>query len=229
MRFSSRHWPASFVRIVLAVALLLPAYSHAQRRARAIDMPRSLRTFGVLELDVDSAASITQKLGPAPTTEVRAGHDRTMRWCYRPNDGKAVVLELFSDVGEMATDGHELTVIQLTRPTAQTDTTCVVATMWSSNVDTIGKLRLGMRAEEVIRAQGAPTRRSRDSLVYEFSGRQYMKRESPEYAEWNTPQRRRECFNGGPPFSWVAATLSVALKEGRANALRVERYDQATC
>jgi hypothetical protein len=56
-----------------------------------------------------------------------------------------------------------------------------------------------------------------------------MKKSSPEYDAWNTPQRRKQCFDGGEPFSNVGATVMVLFRSEHSVEIRLERYDQSTC
>ena len=90
-------------------------------------------------------------------------------------------------------------------------------------------LRLGANREAVERLLGRPTRLSADSLIYEFTAREYMRPDSREYAVWNTPEYRESCFDAGQPYVNVSATVIVRFGDGRATEIRLERYDQSVC
>lgn len=178
----------------------------------------------------DSAISIQAKLGMAGPSGVRAGHDKYLSWCYRSGDGAAAVtLELMSDASDMGTAGHELNVIRLRSdvPTTQPNGCGQLAPQMP--LSTAGGLRLGLAPAAVAALLGSPSHHAGDSLVFAFVSKEYMARSSREYATWNTPKYRKDCFGGGEPFVDVGATVTVHFRDQHAIEIRLERYDQSTC
>jgi hypothetical protein len=88
---------------------------------------------------------------------------------------------------------------------------------------------LGLGAAATEKLLGRPTRRGADSLLYYFDAKQYFEPGSPEYEAWNTSEYRESCFDTGPPYANVEATVIVVLRDDRAVEIRIERYDRSVC
>ena len=205
-------------------------HAAAQVKPRAEDLPRGFRALGGVELNRDSALSVFAKLGSAGERRVGSGHDVYRSWCYLIDDaGVPIVLELLSDASEMGTAGHAVNVIYLRSGASRSERKQCSSLVSHAPLTTAGGLRLGLTRKQVQAQLGVPTRRFRDSLVFEFESKEYMKKSSPEYAVWNAPQRRKSCFNGGEPFSTVSATVMVLFRGEHSVKIRLERYDQSTC
>jgi hypothetical protein len=220
------------LRFAAATIATLVATTHAaaQVKPRAEDLPRGFRTLAGVELNRDSALSVFAKLGPARERRVGSGHDFYRSWCYLIKDaGAPIVLELLSDASDMGTSGHAVNVIRLRSGASSLQRKQCSLLVSHAPLTTAAGLRLGLTRKEVQAQLGVPTGRFRDSLVFEFESKEYMKKSSPTYAAWNTPERRKNCFGGGEPFSNVGAAVMVLFRNERAVEIRLERFDQSTC
>ena len=208
-------------------AVLLAPVAKAQVSARNTDLPADMRSIAGLVVNRDSALSVKAKLGATRERMSGSGHDVLLVWCYVTADSS--LLELMSDRSGMGTDGKALNVIRLrARYPASQGAGCGRLST-KVPLSTPGGLRLGLTRSEATARLGRPARQVADSFVYEFSGKEFMKPGSSEYKSWNTPERRKSCFEGGAPYSNVWATAILVFHETRAVELRLERYDQATC
>ena len=181
-------------------------------------------------LNRDSAASIHAKLGTTDEREVGAGHDVLLSWCYLVRrDTSSALLELMSDASDMGTAGHALNVIRLRASSLSEERSGCAPLATNGMPSTPAGLRLGLTTRAIRRMLGSPSRQAADSIIYEFVTKEYMRPGSPGYRAWNTPTHRKECFEGGRPYSNVFATVIILLSNGHASEVRLERYDQATC
>jgi hypothetical protein len=217
------------LRILPSAAFFIAPALCAQAKPRAADLPRAFRSIAGVELNRDSARSIQAKLGSTPTQRIGSGHDTYLVWCYQAQVGDSIAtVELMSDESDMGTRGHALNIIRLRSSKTNLSDKCGKLPS-DASLATSGGLRLGLRRADVERILGTPTRRSGDSLVYDFVAKEYMAPSSAEYKAWNTPKYRKECFAGGPPFANVGATAIVRFANDRTIEIRLERYDQSTC
>jgi hypothetical protein len=134
-----------------------------------------------------------------------------------------------SDASDMGTPGQALNVLRLRDDAPSADRAACARLRASADLSTPSGLRLGLSAARVEDLLGPPTRRHADSLVYYFDAKEYLRPDSPEYKVWDTPERWETCFQAGPPYANVAASVIVVLRDGRAAEIRIERNDQSVC
>jgi hypothetical protein len=193
------------------------------------DLPLGVRSLAGVTLNRDSAASIRAKLGSTRERRVGIGDDGYISWCYVSEGSPRVLLELMSDASDMATPGQALNVIRLRANAPSEDRVGCASLRTAAALSTPAGLRLGLDQTRIEALLGRPTRSGPDSLTYAFDAKQYMRRGTPEYEAWDTPEQREACFDAGPPYANVGATLIVVLRDARAVEIRIERYDQSVC
>jgi hypothetical protein len=216
--------------LALALALNATPIVRLPGQTRQHDLPAAFRSVAGVTLNRDSAATIRAKLGATVERQVGTGHDVLASWCYvARTDASPVLLELMSDMSDMGTQGRALNVIRLRDASAAEDRAGCARLPSSSVLSTRNGLRLGLTAKAVQGLLGKPARMTGDSLVYEFEAKEYMPRRSREYRHWNTPELRKSCFEGGPPYASVGGTAIIRIVDDRVAEIRLERYDQATC
>lgn len=214
----------------LAIALSLLHITRLPAQSGGRDLPPAFRSLAGVTLDRDSAASIRATLGPTRERHFGAGHDVFTAWCYvPPGNSNVALLELMSDASDMGTPGHALNVIRLRADAPAADRAGCTSLHDSAVLSTPAGLRLGLDAAEIERLLGRPTRTVADSLIYYFDAKQYLQPGTPAYETWDTLEYRESCFDAGPPFANVAATVIALLRDGRAVEIRIERYDQSVC
>ena len=217
---------------VAALAVSFSALYVANLRGQSAgrDLPLGFRSLAGVTLNRDSAATIRAKLGNAGERRVAVGHDRYLRWCFVPaSRSSSTLVELMSNAGDMGTPGQELNVIRLRAEAPSKDREGCAQLRASADLSTPGGLRLGLAAANIEALLGRSTRRDADSLIYYFDAREFLRPGSPEYEAWNTPENREACFEAGPPYANVDASVIVLLRDGRAAEIRIERYDQSVC
>lgn len=188
------------------------------------------RSLAGVTLNLDSAATIRAKLGNTRERRIGTARGPYTSWCYAPSGPTAhALLELMSDAGDLGTPGHALNVIRLRAgvPASERDGCAPLGA--SAQLETDGGLRLGLGATRIRQLLGEPARYTADSLVYEFVAREFIPPESPEYKLWNTLEYRESCFDAGPPFANVGASVIVVLRDDKAVEVRLERYDRSVC
>ncbi len=216
----------SAVLSLLLTTLSLPVPAQLPRH----DLPIVFRSLAGVALDRDSASSILAKLGPTRERRIGTGHDVYESWCYViPRESPTALLELMSDASDMGTPGRELNVIRVRESAPVADREACAPLRTSPPVSTPGGLRLGLGTSAIRGLLGQPTRSTPDSLIYDFDAKEYLRPGTPAYEIWNTPEYRESCFNAGPPYANVAASVIVVLRDRRAAEIRIERYDQAVC
>lgn len=197
---------------------------HAQSGGR--DLPQGFRSLAGVTVNRDSAVTIRTKLG---TTRERHAGSYTA-WCYLPSDtSHHSLLELMSDASDMGTPGLALNVIRVRADAPSEDRNGCAPLRDSTELSTPAGLRLGLSAERIEQLLGPPTRSRADSLIYYYDAKRYLLAGTPEYETWDTLEYRESCFDAGPPFAYVEATVTIVLHDGRAVELRIERYDQSVC
>ena len=214
----------------MALGLTAPSILWSQASPHGRDLPHQFRSLAGVTLNRDNAATIRAKLGPTSERRVGADHDAFASWCYTlGEDSSPTLLEVMSDISDMGTPGRAVNVIHVRAHASRQDREQCARLPRSTTLSTPGGLRLGLTRSSVQRLLGRPTRTTTDSLIYKLDGKEYMRRGSPEYRTWNTPEHRRSCFEGGEPYANVGGTAVVILLKGRAAEIRLERYDQSTC
>lgn len=214
--------------LTIALGALCIAELGAQTGAR--DMPPGLRSLAGVTLNRDSAASIRATLGATRERHVGAGHDAYIVWCYTlPHESPRALLELMSDASEMGTPGRALNVIRLRVDAPARDREGCTPLPASAELATPAGLRLGLVPARIRQLLGAPASVHADSLVYEFSAKEFLRPGTPAYEHWNTMEYRESCFDAGPPYANVRGTAIVLLRHARAEEIRLERYDQSVC
>jgi hypothetical protein len=215
---------------VLALTLSGLCISDLQGQSHDHDLPRGFRSLAGVTLNRDSAATIRAKLGDTRERRIRTKHDVYANWCYVLAEGSSrALLELMSDVSDMGSPGQALNVIRLRADAPPADREGCAQLHASAPLSTSGGLRLGLSLAKIQELLGRPTRRGGDSLIYYFDSKEYLRPDSPEYQAWNTPEYRESCFDAGPPYANVGATVTVLLRNGRAAEIRMERSDQSVC
>jgi hypothetical protein len=214
----------------LAVALSALYIADLRGQSAGRDLPLGFRSLAGVTLNRDSAATIRAKLGTTHERRVGAGDDAYIGWCFVPvNRSSRALVELLSSAGDMGTRGKELDVIRLRADAPSKDREGCAQLRASAELSTPAGLRLGLRSAELEALLGRPTRRHADSLIYYFDAREYLASDSPRYEEWNTPENREVCFEAGPPYANVEASVIVLLRDDRAVEIRIERDDQSIC
>ena len=156
-------------------------------------------------------------------------HEELTSLCYRNGDGATGrTLLVATDASVMGLAHLPVNVIELREGAQLRVQGHACATVLLPSTAAAG-LRLGMNRSEVRSLLGPPHRVAGDSLVYVVRDREPMTPGSPEFERWNTPERRRACFDGGPPFAWVGGHVTVHLSNDAAVAIRLERYNGAVC
>lgn len=212
----------------LALGALAPRTLHAQSTGR--DLPPGFRTLAGVTLNRDSATTIRAALGRTRERRIGAGHDVYDAWCYTAaRSSPGALLEFMSDASDMGTPGRALNVIRLRAAAPAEDREGCAPLPALARLSTPAGLRLGLDAARVRALLGRPTRTAADSLIYDFDAKAYLRPGTPDYDRWNTQEYRESCFDAGPPYANVAASVIVVLRDGRVAELRVERYDQAVC
>ncbi|HEY4216457.1 MAG TPA: hypothetical protein VGM67_04935 [Gemmatimonadaceae bacterium] len=215
---------------VLAIALSALCVANVRCQSRGQDLPLGFRSLAGVTLNRDSASTIRATLGNTREQRVGTGHDIDTRWCYVFTNGSSrSLLELLSDASDMGTPGQELNVIRLRAVAPSEDREGCAALHGSAELSTPGGLRLGLASSKIEQLLGRPTRRAADSLIYNFDAKEFLRPDSPQYETWNTTEYRESCFDAGPPYANVEATLIVLLRDDRAIEIRIERYDQSVC
>ncbi|HEY5219644.1 MAG TPA: hypothetical protein VIJ16_07535 [Gemmatimonadaceae bacterium] len=215
---------------LLAMALSALCTASLRGQSGGHDLPRGFRSLAGVTLNRDSAASIRAKLGNTRERRIGTGHKTYATWCYVPADGsRRALLELMSDASDMGTQGQALNVIRLRADAPSEDREGCVPLRASVGLSTPAGLRLGLSFARVEELLGPPTRRAADSLMYFFDAKEYLQPGTPAYETWNTPEFRESCFDAGPPYANVGATVIVLLRDGHATEIRIERYDQSVC
>jgi hypothetical protein len=215
-----------------ALAICLTALSIADLRGQSggQDLSLGFRSLAGVTLNRDSAATVRAKLGVTRERRIGAGHDAYTRWCYVKGEGSSsALLELLSTAGDMGTPGQELNVIRLRASAPSEDRAGCAQLRASAGLSTPSGLRLGLGSARIEALLGRPMRRAADSLIYYFDAREFMRPDSPQFEAWNTPENREACFEAGPPFANIGATVIVLLRDDRAVEIRIERYDQSVC
>ena len=214
--------------VAIALTALSVAALHGQSNGK--DLATGFRSIAGVTLNRDSAATLGARLGTTRERRVGAGHDAYVSWCYVPAGGSSgALLELMSDVSEMGTPGRALNVIRVRADAPPADRAGCSPLRDTADLSTPAGLRLGLSSAAIQNLLGRPTRRSADSLIYEFDAKEYLSPGSPAYETWNTLESRESCFDAGPPFANVEATVIVLLRDGRAVEVRIERNDQSVC
>ena len=227
---ATRHqvWSGNALALLIALSVLCTANLGSQSAGR--DLPLGFRSVAGVMLNRDSAATIRAALGMTRMRRTGSGHDAYLTWCFVPADRSShALLELMSDVGDMGTPGHALTVIRVRADAPAADRTGCAPLPDGAGLSTPAGLRLGLGSPKIQDLLGPPTRRTADSLTYDFDAREYLAPGSPAYEIWNTLQSRESCFDAGPPFANVEASVIVVLSGGRAEEIRIERNDQSVC
>lgn len=214
------------LRWVIAFLCAVPASAQDGPRW---DIPPAARAVAGITLNQDSLAGVRAKLGPAQPWTGGAHHDELTSVCYVLGSGAGgQTLVVATDVSVMGLSHQPVNVIALragAQPNVDGHACTPVATPWTDGAG----LRLGMARREVHALLGAPHRTAGDSIVYVLSDREPMRPGTPEYERWNTPERRRSCFDGGPPFAWVGGSVTVHMRADAVAAVRLERYNGAVC
>jgi hypothetical protein len=215
---------------VLAMALSTLWITDLRGQSAGQDLPGGFRSLAGVTLNRDSAATIRAKLGNTRERRAGTGYQPYASWCYVPADRSSrALLELMSDASDMATPGQALNVIRLRADAPFEDREGCAPLRASVELSTPAGLRLGLRLAKVEELLGRPTRTGADSLTYYFDAKEYLRPDSPAYGVWDTPEHRESCFDAGPPYANVGATVIVLLRDGHAAEIRIERYDQSVC
>lgn len=214
--------------LMVAFTVLHAASLHAQ--ARSQELPPGVRSIAGVTLNRDSAASIHAKLGATRERQVGTGHDVYTSWCYVADEGsRRTLLELMSDASDMGTPARELNVIRLRAKAPARERQGCAPLPGSAALSTPAGLHLGLARAMIIELLGRPTRTTRDSLLWIFDAREYLRPGTPEFQTWNTPENRESCFDAGPPYVNIGAKVGILMRDGRAREIRLERYDQSIC
>ena len=194
------------------------------------DLPIGFRSLAGVTLNRDSATTVRAKLGATRERRVGSGHDVYVSWCYLPgNESPRALLDLMSDASDMGTPGMALNVIRLRADASSAERAGCASLHDPARLSTPAGLRLGLTSKQVQALLGRPTHRGADSVVYTFDAREYMQPGTAAYEMWNTTEYRESCFEAGPPYANVAATVMVLFRDDRAVEIRIERYDQSVC
>jgi hypothetical protein len=215
---------------MLAIGLSALCTASLPAQVRTHDLPPAFRSLAGVTLNRDSAATIRAKLGSTREQRVGSGHDVFTAWCYvGTGPSSHTLVELMSDASDMGTPGRELNVIRLRSDAPAKDREGCAPLPASDALSTPAGLRLGLDSAKMLSLFGPRTRRGADSLIYEFSAKEYLTPGTSEYETWNTLEYRESCFDAGPPYANVSATVIALLRDGRAVEIRIERYDQSVC
>lgn len=219
--------------LFLVAALCALSFAEAGSQSRGQDLPRGFRSLAGVTLNQDSAVTIRAKLGDTRERRIGAGHDVYTSWCYvEAHESSGALLELMSDASDMGTPGEALNVIRLRADAPledRTDCARLPQPAALSSLSTPAGLRLGLRGSEVRDLLGRPSRVRGDSLIYYFDAKEYLRPDSPRYEAWDTSEYRESCFDAGPPYANVEASVIGVLRDGRAVEVRIERNDQSVC
>ena len=224
MRVPGRH-------LIAASLLALPIAAISAQQGPKRDVPLAMRSVLHIVLNQDSALSIVGKLGPAQQWSSGEGHDRFVNWCFQSGGGTSgTTLHLMSDDSDMGTEGHQVNVIRILSGSSLALDGHKCGTLKGAGaVSGVGPLSLGATREDVRELLGQPTRSTGDSLVYDLNAEEALDPKSPFFAHWNTPERRKECFEGRSPFVYVGGMIATVFAGDRAQEIRIERYNNAIC
>ncbi len=217
-----------------ATALLLASLGglfqelHAQSKPVAGDIPKSMRQVSGITLGVDSLASVNSKLGQAVEWHTGDAAESEWHWCYQIGASPQIIVLMFESDGEMGTAGHSVQTIRVVRA-AQSGVDLHRCAQMRSNAPprTPGGLRLGLSRTAVQALLGTPVRAHGDSLVYVWEAKELIPKTAATYSYWNS--RRKECYGGDEPFSWLYAQITVRIDKSGIYEFILGRSDNATC